>query len=158
MTGMESIMIRSLSSVGFIPEKEDMLMNPTAVGRLLLGWACSDYLEVAPFGPARPVRATARIPRVGNAWSSAQHLLSGRQEILCPRNFAILRRKGFGEEAHETPTLREYSEFAAGTKDVHAPARACTNPIAGSASVPCIRLEIGAGRRPQNLVRVGSRP
>jgi hypothetical protein len=90
-------MIRSLSSVGFIPEKEDMLMNPTAVGRLLLGWACSDYLEVAPFGPARPVRATPRFPHVANAWSSAQHLLSGRQEILCPRNFAILRRKGFGK-------------------------------------------------------------
>jgi hypothetical protein len=28
MTGMESIMIRSSSSGGFIVEKEDMLMNP----------------------------------------------------------------------------------------------------------------------------------
>ena len=28
MTGMESIMIRSLSSGGFIAEKEDVLMNP----------------------------------------------------------------------------------------------------------------------------------
>jgi hypothetical protein len=28
MTGMESIMIRSLSFGGFIAEKEDMLMNP----------------------------------------------------------------------------------------------------------------------------------
>jgi hypothetical protein len=28
MTGLESIMIRSLSSGGFIAEREDMLMNP----------------------------------------------------------------------------------------------------------------------------------
>jgi hypothetical protein len=56
---MESIMIRSTSSGGFIAEKEDMLMNPQP-------WADSslarfpDYLEVIPVGPARRVRATAR--------------------------------------------------------------------------------------------------
>jgi hypothetical protein len=37
MTGMESIMIRSLPSGGFIAEKEDMLDQPRAIGRLLLG-------------------------------------------------------------------------------------------------------------------------
>jgi hypothetical protein len=51
MTGMESIMIRLLSSGGFIAEKEDNAANlrpwaESSLARLL------DYLEVAPIRPA----------------------------------------------------------------------------------------------------------
>jgi hypothetical protein len=45
MTGMESIMIRSLPSGGFIAEEEGMLMNSSAMGRLLLGALAQSILR-----------------------------------------------------------------------------------------------------------------
>src|SRR5712692_4536529 len=85
MTGMESIMIRSLSSGCFIAEKEDMVMNPQP--RADSSWrACPDYLEVAPVGPARRVRATARFRWHRQRLESRRHLLlTAGEPFSCPR-------------------------------------------------------------------------
>jgi hypothetical protein len=112
MAGMESIIIRSLSSGGF--RKRGHADEPTAMGRLLLGALAPIILN----WPRSVQRGESAPPLdfdgTGNAWSPAQHLLltAGESPFSCPRWM-----RWFGASNLEFVSLESSAQETAYSKD-----------------------------------------